>query len=280
MQQRVSENGAERVLVVVNEAIDAEQLRDKLVEHLGEGYVEVFLVAPALTDSAIKHHMGDVDDAIAPTRERLERSLQGLHEAGIDARGEVGDSDPLVAISDEVQKLHPDRIVVVAHREAQQRHAEQGLLKRVGRDFHQPVTELLVDAGGSQPRLVGVERAAPGAGRDAGERPSGNLPPLSRENLVGIAVAVIGTLVLGALAAACAAGDNSPDLEEGRLDGVCPILILIAVVAALINMAHVVGLLLFQSTRYEGLWQRFFARLSLFGTPLAVALSLVLYLQR
>jgi hypothetical protein len=42
----------------------------------------------------------------------------------------------------------------------------------------------------------------------------------------------------------------------------------------------VVGLFLFQGVRYEGVWQRFFARLSLYGTPIAVVVSLVLYLLR
>jgi ABC-type proline/glycine betaine transport system permease subunit len=39
---------------------------------------------------------------------------------------------------------------------------------------------------------------------------------------------------------------------------------------------HVVGLLLFQSVGYHGMWSRFFARLSLIGTPVAVAVSLLL----
>jgi hypothetical protein len=45
---------------------------------------------------------------------------------------------------------------------------------------------------------------------------------------------------------------------------------------ALVNLAHVVGLFLFQSVGYEGLWNRFFARLSLFGTLAALAVSLML----
>jgi hypothetical protein len=82
------------------------------------------------------------------------------------------------------------------------------------------------------------------------------------------------------LAAAYSAGDHSSNLEEGRLGGAGPILLLIALFGALINLARVVGLVFFQGVNYEGIWQRFFARLSMFGTPIAVAVSLVLYLLR
>jgi hypothetical protein len=44
---------------------------------------------------------------------------------------------------------------------------------------------------------------------------------------------------------------------------------------SLVNIAHVVGLLLFESVGYRGLWERFFARLSLIGTPAAIIVSLL-----
>jgi hypothetical protein len=269
-----------RILLVIDEAIRGDQLRDQLIDHLGESPEEIFLVAPALSESALKHHLGDVDDAIDPARERLERSLKELRDAGFEARGEVGDSDPIIAISDEIQKFHPDRIVVVAHGEGHEAHAERGLLERAERDFNQPVTELRVVPAAAEPKLEEVAESAPGAGRGKGRRPSRNMPPLTSENIIGIVVAVVGTLALGILAAACAGADHSSNLEEGRLGDVCPILLLIAMFGALVNLAHVVGLVFFQGVSYEGIWQRFFARLSMFGTPIAVALSLVLYLQR
>jgi hypothetical protein len=37
----------------------------------------------------------------------------------------------------------------------------------------------------------------------------------------------------------------------------------------------VVGLLLFESVGYRGMFERFFARLSLFGTPAAIVVSLL-----
>ena len=44
-------NGGKRALVVANETVGGNELRDSLISHLGEGIDEVFVVAPALTES-------------------------------------------------------------------------------------------------------------------------------------------------------------------------------------------------------------------------------------
>ena len=46
---------------------------------------------------------------------------------------------------------------------------------------------------------------------------------------------------------------------------------------ALANIAHVVGLFLFQSVGYRGLAAKGFAWLSLVGTPVAIILSLLIH---
>jgi hypothetical protein len=266
-----------RVVVVANEAVSGRELRESLVAHLGDGSDSVFVVAPALVESGLKYQLGDVDAAIEPARRRLQRTLEELRAAGIDAEGEVGDSDPMVAISDEMQKLHPDRVLVVGHRDEDGVFAEKGLLEQMQRDLELPVTELVVERGKSSPHVLGIEETDPGAGRGKGWRPSANLPPLSRRDVAGIVAAIVGTLLLAFLAADCVdRPGGGPALEEGRLEAACAARILIAIAAALVNLAHVVGLLLFQSVGYQGIWSRFFARLSLIGTPVALAVSLLL----
>jgi hypothetical protein len=271
---------AKRALVVVNEQVAGSELRDALLAHLDQSVSEVFVVAPALADSGLKHTMGDIDEAIEPARERLRSTLQGLRDAGLSANGEVGDSDPVQAISDEIVKFDPEQILVVAHRDEEGAFAEKGLLEQAERDFDLPVTELVVNRD-AEPEVLDVKSSDPGAGRKKGWRPSPNFPPLSRRDLFGIFVAVVGTLLLGVLAAECV-GDatGSHDLEEGRLGGACAATILIALAMALINLAHVVGLFLFQSVGYEGIFSRFFARLSLFGTPAAIVIVLILQLAK
>lgn len=262
----------DRVLVVANEAIAGENVGEAVREKLGEADGEVFVVAPALVDSPFKHHMGDVDGAIEPAQRRLDQTLEWLREHGYEARGEVGDSDPLIAASDEVQKFRPGRIVVISHAKDEAAHAEADLHARAERDLEQPVEEILVGSGTGEPRVIDVVETEPVPGRAKGERPSGNLPPLTKRDVFGIAVAVVGTIILGALAAAYASQDPSPNLEEGRLDGLRPAALLIAVGMALINLAHVVGLIFFQSVRYTGPFEKFFARMSLIGTPIAIAI--------
>jgi hypothetical protein len=264
-----------RALVVANEAVSGAEMRDGLLDQLGERINEVFVVAPAITDSGLEYVLGDVDGAIGPAEERLRQTLDELRGAGIEADGEVGDSDPLQAIQDEVLKFQPDQVVVVAHRDEDGGFAERGLLEQAERDLELPVTELVIDAG-AEPHVIDVKRTEAGAGRDRGWRPSRNWPPLTPRNVAGILVAVIGTVLLGILAAKAAGGANGPDLEEGRLGAAEAATILIAIGLALINLAHVVGLFLFQSVGYEGIWSRFFSRLSLIGTPVALVVAAIL----
>jgi hypothetical protein len=264
-----------RALLVANEAVTGAELRDGLIDQLGERIDEVFVVTPAMPDSGVKYMLGDVDDAIQPAEERLRRTLEELREAGIAADGEVGDSDPLLALQDELLKFRPDQIIVVAHRDGDGAFAEKGLLEQAERDLEMPITELVVDKA-AEPHVLDVEHTEAGAGRKRGWRPSGNWPPLSTRDVLGIAVAVIGTLLLGALAAKAVGDASGHDLEEGRLGGAAAAAVLIATGMALLNLAHVVGLFLFQSVGYEGIWSRFLARISLFGTPIAVIAAVVL----
>lgn len=268
-----------RALVVANEEISGERLVESVLGRLGRGVKEIFVVAPALADSALDHIMGDVDAAIPSARVRLEGTLQAFSEAGVEARGEVGDSDPIQAMRDEVVKFEPDQILVVAHRDEEGAFAEKGLLEQAERDFDLPVLELVVTRE-QDPELVDVKSTKPVAGRRKGWRPSYNWPPLTRREIAGILVAIIGTILLGVLASKGVADShgNGNDHEENRLGVEAAAVVLIALGMALINLAHVVGLFLFQSVRYDGIFSRFFARLSLIGTPIAIVISAVLVL--
>ena len=101
-------------------------------------------------------------------------------------------------------------------------------------------------------------------------RASQNWPPLSRMDIVGILVAALGTAALVLIAVVTADGD------AGNYGPVTIARILIATCALLINLAHVVGIFFFESVDYHGPFQRFFARLSMFGTLGAVVVSLAI----
>jgi hypothetical protein len=101
-------------------------------------------------------------------------------------------------------------------------------------------------------------------------RASKNMPPLSREDIVSIAVAALGTAAVVLIAVISAGG------EHGNYSAVTIARTLIATGILLINMAHVVGILFFESIDYHGPFQHFIARLSTFGTIGAIAVSLAI----
>jgi hypothetical protein len=101
-------------------------------------------------------------------------------------------------------------------------------------------------------------------------RISGNWPPLTRLDIIGILVAGLGTFALIMVAAV------SADADAGNYGAVTIARVLIAIAVSLINLAHVVGIFFFESVGYHGPFQQFFARLSLLGTPGALIISLAI----
>jgi hypothetical protein len=101
-------------------------------------------------------------------------------------------------------------------------------------------------------------------------RASENMPPLSREDMISIAVAALGTVAVIGIAIVSAGG------EHGDYGPVTIARVLIATVILLINMAHIVGILFFESVDYHGPFQHFIARLSTFGTIGAIGVSLAI----
>jgi hypothetical protein len=267
-------SGVFRLLVVAAEAIDGVQLREEIAKRTPDGRAEVRLIAPALTESGIEHAMGDVDDALIAARERLEHSAAELERAGIEAETAVGDSDLRLAIQDALQTFDADEIVIIAHRDGGPYLERQGI-EEAERDFEPPITELFVERpADGEPEVAEVQHVEAGLRRaDRGEEEpaSRNLPPFSPRDLVGIVVAIVGTIVLVVIAAS-----GSDDLSGAGGLSSQSVQILIAGGMGLINIAHVVGLTLFQAGPYRGFGRGLFANLSLYGTPVAIVISLLL----
>jgi len=100
---------------------------------------------------------------------------------------------------------------------------------------------------------------------------SRNLPPFEKRDFLGLVVAIVGTIVLVIIAA------SGSKVEEGSgSDPSSGALIAIAGGVALINMAHIVGIFLFESVGYRGFFARFFSTLSLVLTPLAIVVCLII----
>jgi hypothetical protein len=265
-----------RALVVVDEGVSGEESTRSLLAHLGDGVEDVFVVAPALPESKLDLMMGAVDEAIPPARERLEETLEALREAGLKADGEVGDSDPIQAMNDEVIKFAPDQIVLVAHTEAEGSPVEKRLLEQAERDFDLPVLELVVTRE-DEPEVVDVKSTKPGSWRSRGEDGAYRLP-INRRDTAGIVVGFLCTIILGILAAKGLSNSHTGggDHEESRAGTEAAAMLLIALAFALINLGHIVALILAQGVRFEGLFNRFFSKMSLIGTPLALIPQIIL----
>jgi hypothetical protein len=133
-----------RILVIANETVGGTTLREE-IRRRSEGYdEEVLVVCPAL-NSPIRHWASDEDQARAAAQERLGRSLGRLAEAGIDARGEVGDSEPLQAIEDAVRTFGPDEIIISTHPEGRSNWLEKGVVSGARERFAVPITHVVVD---------------------------------------------------------------------------------------------------------------------------------------
>jgi hypothetical protein len=115
-QQVPSRQGREnerRILVIANETVGGGPLREE-IRRRSEGYDEhVLVVCPAL-NSPLRHWASDEDDARAKAQDRLSASLARLREAGIDAKGEVGDGEPLQAMEDALRLFGADEIINAA----------------------------------------------------------------------------------------------------------------------------------------------------------------------
>src|SRR5207248_2780771 len=103
--------GERRILVVANETVGGASLLNEIRQR-SEGVDEhVLVVVPAL-NSPLKHWTSDEDGAREAAQQRLDASLAAMRAAGIDANGEVGDSDPLMAIEDAIRTFAPDELII------------------------------------------------------------------------------------------------------------------------------------------------------------------------
>jgi GABA permease len=101
-----------QVLVVLDGAVAGETTAHE-IERASAGYrTRVLVLCPARV-SPLDHWTSAVDGARAQAQSDLDESLARLRTVGIDARGEIGDEDPLRAIEDALRTFGADAIVVV-----------------------------------------------------------------------------------------------------------------------------------------------------------------------
>ena len=134
---------ARKILALVSEAIDAGALRSALGGEDLDG-AEVLVVAPALT-SKRRFILADPDPGIERAEAIQEESVERLDEEGVDAAGDTGESDPLLALQDALATFEADEIVLFTHSGGKRNFLEEGLVDEATERFDPPVRHMVVE---------------------------------------------------------------------------------------------------------------------------------------
>jgi len=133
-----------RILVIANETVGGGTLRNTIRERTADVRAQVLVVSPAL-NSPLKHWVSDEDEARQAAQHRLDQSLARLREAGIEARGEIGDGEPLQALEDALRTFGADEIIISTHPEGRSNWLEKGVVSGARERFTVPITHVIVD---------------------------------------------------------------------------------------------------------------------------------------
>jgi hypothetical protein len=136
--------GERWILVIANETVAGERLREE-IRRRSEGVTErVRVVCPALV-SPVRYFASDEDAGRERAQERLEHSLEQLRTVGVTAEGEVGDADPLTALEDALRIFGADEVIISTHPEGRSRWLERGVVRAARERFDVPITHVVVD---------------------------------------------------------------------------------------------------------------------------------------
>jgi hypothetical protein len=132
-----------KILALVSEAVSAEALRSAVGEE-DAADAEVLVVAPAL-NSKRRFLLDDPDAAIERAEQVQVETVERMDDEGIDAAGDTGESDPMLAIQDALQTFEADEIVLFTHTTGKRNWLEEGLVDEAKERFTPPVRHIVVD---------------------------------------------------------------------------------------------------------------------------------------
>jgi hypothetical protein len=122
-----------QLLVFADEPVDAARVRAALPDESGLDDARVLVVTPARNESRLAFWMSDSDEAIADAKATEERSVAELRSEGVRAAGEVGESEPLLALQDALATFQADLVLLLSGDDELERQARETLDVRVVR---------------------------------------------------------------------------------------------------------------------------------------------------
>ena len=132
-----------KILALTSEPINAEALRSAVGTEQAES-AEVLVIAPAF-NSKLRFWTSDSDEAIGRAEEVQEESVQRLVEEGVDAAGDTGESDPLLALQDTLATYDADEVVLFTHAQGSRNWLEEGVVQQAEERFDKPVRHVVVE---------------------------------------------------------------------------------------------------------------------------------------
>jgi Universal stress protein family len=135
---------ARKILAVVSEPVSGRALKSAIGADRAEA-AEVLVIAPAL-DSRLRFWTSDSDEAIERAQAVQEETVERMSEEGVDAVGDTGESDPVLAIHDALQTFPADEIVLFTHPDGRRNWLEEGVVEQASERFEAPVRHVLVEA--------------------------------------------------------------------------------------------------------------------------------------
>ena len=144
----VAEGGGDdkhRLLVVANQTVGGKALLSEIENRCKGGPCEILVTVPALPGSKLDYWASATDGATEEAKQRLADSVAAITALGLTTWGEVGDSDPNVAISDSLRTFPADELVISTHPPQKSKWLERGVVDRAREEVDLPITHVVVD---------------------------------------------------------------------------------------------------------------------------------------
>jgi hypothetical protein len=136
---------SKKILALVSEPVSADALRSAVGDDEAND-AEVLVVAPAL-NTRTRFLLADPDPAIDRADAVQEETVERLNEEGVDAAGDTGEEDPLLALQDALATFDADEIVLFTHPGESTNWQEDGVVDEARAKFAQPVRHIVVESG-------------------------------------------------------------------------------------------------------------------------------------